>query len=114
MNSELMEGVKVLNEGICNDSIVLGIMLLVAGLLLFWLFIYGVIIKPKSKGDIIGIIVIILLSINALIVGFLIIDNAPPQYKVTVSDDVSMNDFNDEYKIIQQEGRIYTIKERSK
>jgi hypothetical protein len=33
-------------------------------------------------------------------------------YKVTVSDEVSMNEFLDKYKIIDQEGEIYTVKER--
>jgi ABC-type uncharacterized transport system permease subunit len=34
------------------------------------------------------------------------------QYKVTVSDQVSMNEFNAKYEIIDQEGRIYTVRER--
>ena len=114
MNYELINGVEILSEGACMESIVMGVVFLVAGILLFWVFLYEVSMKSKSKNDIIGIIVIIFLSINALIIGFLSVNNAPTQYKVTVSDDVSMNDFNDEYKIVQQEGRIYTIKERSK
>lgn len=34
------------------------------------------------------------------------------QYKVTISDEVSMNDFMERYKIIDQEGKIYTVQER--
>ena len=34
------------------------------------------------------------------------------QYKVTVSDKVSMNEFLARYEIIDQEGSIYTIRER--
>lgn len=34
------------------------------------------------------------------------------QYKVTVSDEVSMNEFNKRYEIIDQEGKIYTVEER--
>ena len=33
-------------------------------------------------------------------------------YKVTVSDDVPMNKFLERYEIIDQEGNIYTIRER--
>lgn len=33
-------------------------------------------------------------------------------YKVTIDDSVSMNDFLDKYEIIDQEGKIYTVKER--
>ena len=34
------------------------------------------------------------------------------EYKVTISDEVLMNEFNERYKIISQEGKIYTIRER--
>lgn len=34
------------------------------------------------------------------------------QYKVTISDEVSMNDFMERYEIINQEGKIYTVQER--
>lgn len=34
------------------------------------------------------------------------------QFKVTISDEVSLNEFNEQYKIIDQEGKIYTVRER--
>lgn len=34
------------------------------------------------------------------------------QYKVTIDDSVSMNEFNEKYEVISQEGKIYTIRER--
>lgn len=34
------------------------------------------------------------------------------QYKVTIDDSVSMNEFLDKYEILDQEGKIYTVKER--
>lgn len=44
--------------------------------------------------------------------------NAEPKeyethYKVLISDEVSMNEFLEEYEIIDQEGKIYTVKERT-
>ena len=33
-------------------------------------------------------------------------------YKVTIEDSVSMNEFLDKYEILDQEGKIYTVKER--
>ena len=36
------------------------------------------------------------------------------EYKVTISDDVNFNEFNDKYEILDQEGKIFTVKERSK
>lgn len=35
------------------------------------------------------------------------------QYKVTISDEVSMNEFLERYEIIDQEGKIYTVRERN-
>lgn len=44
-------------------------------------------------------------------------DGAPTEYethyKVTISDEVQMNDFLDSYEIISQEGKIYTVRERN-
>ena len=34
-------------------------------------------------------------------------------YKVLVSDEVSMNEFLEHYEIVDQEGKIYTVKERT-
>lgn len=34
------------------------------------------------------------------------------RYKVTISDEVFMNDFLERYEIIDQEGKIYTVRER--
>lgn len=36
-----------------------------------------------------------------------------PTYKVTISDEVSMNDFMNKYEILNQDGKIYTVKERT-
>ena len=58
-----------------------------------------------------GIIVGVLIGV---IVGFA--DGTPTeyetQYKVTISDEVSMNEFLEKYEIIDQEGKIYTVRER--
>lgn len=34
------------------------------------------------------------------------------EYQVTVSDDVNFNEFAAKYEILDQEGKIYTVKER--
>lgn len=34
------------------------------------------------------------------------------QYKVTISDEMPMNEFLEKYEIIDQEGKIYTIREK--
>ena len=60
----------------------------------------------------------IVFIITFLIAGILIgLGNASPThyiptYKVTISDEVSMNEFMDKYEILNQDGKIYTVKER--
>ena len=34
------------------------------------------------------------------------------EYKVTIDDSISMNEFLDKYEILDQEGKIYTVKEK--
>ena len=34
------------------------------------------------------------------------------EYQVTVSDDVNFNEFSAKYQILDQEGKIYTVKEK--
>lgn len=36
-----------------------------------------------------------------------------PTYKVVISDEVSMNEFTERYEILEQEGKIYTVKEKT-
>ena len=61
----------------------------------------------------------IIFIITFLIAGALIgLGNARPThyipiYKVTISDEVSMNDFMEKYEILEQDGKIYTVKERT-
>ena len=54
---------------------------------------------------------------GALFVGFFAADRPATeyetQYKVTISDEVQMNDFLDCYEIVSQEGKIYTVRERN-
>lgn len=61
-----------------------------------------------------AIIMFILSLVFSIVVGFA----APPQvgsiptYKVIIEDSVNFNEFNEKYEIIEQDGKIYTIKER--
>lgn len=34
------------------------------------------------------------------------------QYKVIIDDSISMNEFTEKYEIIDQEGKIYTVREK--
>ena len=34
------------------------------------------------------------------------------EYNVIISDEVSLTEFNEKYEIIEQNGKIYTVRER--
>ena len=38
----------------------------------------------------------------------------PVTYDVMIGDNVSFNDFTEQYEIVEQNGNIYTVKERTK
>lgn len=76
----------------------------------------GIVLGSKNKeygmgasmGLFVGVVAGFLLSV---VVGFVEIEYYPT-YKVTISDEVSMNEFMNKYEILNQDGKIYTVKER--
>lgn len=76
----------------------------------------GLVIGSKDKecglGALVGLLIGMVAGLLfAVVVGIAEIEYYPT-YKVTISDEVSMNDFMDKYEILNQDGKIYTIKER--
>ena len=83
-------------------------------------FLIGILIGLKENDIGTGVIVgVITGCISALILSILLTlafgkkeVGTETHYKVTIDDSVSMNEFLDKYEIIDQEGKIYTVKER--
>ena len=75
----------------------------------------GLIISIRESNEIVFMISFIIGAICGLLV---LIFSATQtkidyiEYKVTVSESVSFSEFTEKYSIINQEGKIYTIKER--
>ena len=74
-------------------------------------------IKGKTDGFIpVGIVAGIMIGFLGFIVT-LGITKTPTayetQYKVTISDEVSMNDFYEHYEVIEQDGKIFIVRERN-
>lgn len=110
-----MEGVTILNEFIYKGSILqpwfaISISCTIGGIifLLFSPFIDKIL--GKWYNHFAGIAMLICLF------GLGILAWAPreqiPRYQLIISDEVNFNDFNDYYKIIEQEGLIYTVEKR--
>ena len=110
-----MNGVEILSENAIYNGIIPAWMGVVGFILIF----VGVIVVACGGADnslpliiigmvgvVIGITLFVLaLSPNKNNVNYI-------EYKVTIDDSVSMNEFLDKYEILDQEGKIYTVKER--
>ena len=79
-------------------------------------FIEGIRDYDIESGIIAGLIVgvILALLISPLLTAIIAEKEVGTEYhyKVTIDDSVSMNEFLDKYEILDQEGKIYTVKER--
>lgn len=111
-----MNGIEILSSEIIYN-----------GILPEWCFIAGIVLGLVSTivtimcfvdyrddivGSIFGVLVLICMIISVLsaLPSETNVDHI--EYKVTIDDSVSMNEFLDKYEILDQEGKIYTVKER--
>jgi hypothetical protein len=72
----------------------------------------GLVISSRDKEYVFGALVGLLIGmcvglLVSIVVGIAEIEYYPT-YKVTISDEVSMNEFMDKYEILNQDGKIYT------
>ena len=77
-------------------------------------------LKPITAGEWAGSITIIfLITLLGCAFGYIVgMSTGKPtdyetHYKVLISDEVSLNEFNEKYEIIEQDGKIFEIKEKS-
>lgn len=116
-----MTGVKILaTEEIATKHLYnWGAFMICFIVILAVLFIAGVIISFKENNYhfVISFTIIGILfgTLPAFILGAAmgIPSEYTTQYKVTISDEVQLNEFNERYEIIEQEGKIYTVRERN-
>lgn len=110
-----MNGVEILSSEIVYTPILpeywLGI-----GLGCAFIFVIGMAVCFANEHIILGFICMVL-SFSFVFIGFLggicrKTDIDYIEYKVTVDDSVSMNEFLNKYEILEKEGKIYTVKER--
>ena len=106
---EVLETIKQSSE----DNIVK----LICILTLIFLFVnlvgivFGCIVEMPKEGCIIGFVMSLIFVIPMAIIGFPYSkDIETIQYKVILTDEVNIEEFLEEFKIIQQEGKILTIK----
>ena len=113
-----MTGVEILNEYVVNAT--QEWVFVVCGLGIIGVIICAMIVK-NSISEIVECICLTIAIILGITSVALVITNtytdcfkeySHTEYKVTIDDSVSMNEFLDKYEILDQEGKIYTVKEK--
>ena len=110
-----MNGVEILSSETIYNTI-LPEWCLVLGFILGMAFIIGMIASWLDGYNILGCICLVMM-IASIIVACLGGSKSKTdinyiEHKVTIDDSVSMNEFLDKYEILDQEGKIYTVRER--
>lgn len=110
----MIDGINILSttEVIEGNSVIqfiqlIAIFMVILGIVLVFNGITKVILSDFFWG-----LFIIIIGIILIIHFFPNNDRFKTVYKVTIDDSVSINEFNKKYEIINQDGLIYTIKEK--
>lgn len=116
----MMDGITVLSQNEIMTYPAWGAIMFMISVLLLIVFIMIYVLNNSNKYyKIIGIIACtgailstICLCIGGVIANFKNIPTGKYTYKVTISNEVNFVEFNNKYEVINQDGLIYTIKER--
>ena len=109
-----MEGITILNELVVNNAPV-GWFAIVAGAVLLGVCFWAMIsfISWREYGPSIAFVILSIICSGLIVFGVAITDTPPEtRYQVLIDESVSMSEFFEKYEIIEQEGKIYTIKEK--
>ena len=116
----MLEGIEILSQTPIRDNpqwvITLFIIITVICILSFILT--TILVKTDVNDWIIGVsFYTCLISFACTIVCLILlifvrVPTGEYEYKVTVDDSVSMNDFQEKYEIIRTDGKIYIVKEK--
>jgi Na+-translocating ferredoxin:NAD+ oxidoreductase RnfA subunit len=111
-----MSGIQILSEKILYNTIIPeGYVIL--GIIGCCVFLVGGILLISEGCDIGGSISFVLVLASLVLIILSVTSNKDSinyiEYKVTIDESVSLVEFCDKYEILDQEGRIYTVKERN-
>ena len=115
MTKQLIEGITLLDKYICQEERMAAVGVLVIFCMLFILFITGLVkgIKKKSSLTIIACCMGILVTTYAAYdIPVRTILNPTIEYQVLINDDAKLKEFDENYKIKDHKGEIYTIVEK--
>lgn len=110
----MLDGITVISSFIIEPTIIimLGVLLLLLGFIFIFIFDNDW-VKPKLRSTMeIVAIFLIAIGVTTFIDIYQDRDYSNTYYKVTISDEVKFNDFEERYDIVTSKGEIYTIREK--
>ena len=110
-----MNGVEILHTQLVYDCLISPIWALVCLAAIVIISAIGALTVDYHKVQtVLKVLVVIAVAmlIVCIIGAFIKTDVVATHHMVIISDDVNMNKFLDKYEILDQEGKIYTVKER--
>ena len=110
-----MQGVQILSEFIYEGAVAapwfgIGLSCWISGMVGAFLFSIVNVIPKKIRSC--AIIILISVALFGAGVAAFAPREMIPRYQVIIDDEVEFNDFVNKYKIIKQDGLIYTVEER--
>lgn len=111
-----MTGVEILNSQTVCDTLLpeWGIQISLMLTFVFLLVSFILAVNDKFVMAIICGLLCIVFAVLASVGGMSVIKSVPYiEYKVTIDDSVSINEFLEKYEIIDQDGKIYTVREKT-
>ena len=106
-----IDGITILSESTywTSDSNLLSIFIIITSI--FTILSILMVINRRLFHSILFVIISII-SVICIIESWQKTKYEVTEYKIIISDNVKFNEFNDRYIIVEQEGKIYKIRER--
>ena len=107
-----MNGVTILSENFICKGYPKWCLLLFIFIFIISVSLLAISLEEKNKGVFIVGLIMVVSSVLILSYGYRVSSQLSntKEYKITISDDVNINEFNQKYDIISQNGEIYTIR----
>ena len=116
----MIEGIQIISSHAVCRTTILGFVVILITSLIFATIVYFIITIIFNASEKFSDPLCTLLCISCLLfLNFIIQNNKIPmlatyetEYKVLISDNVSFNEFQKKYKLINKDGKIYTIRKK--
>lgn len=111
----VIDGIEILSQEPIMGRTYLGFIIFIVGVALS--LVIGILLEIFYLKDGLGFLIIVMglgvfCMIGMVVENIYLIPTNRYEYKVTITDDVSFNELYEHYEIVDQEGKIFIIREK--